>query len=91
MIDIEAIKKDCETIKKIINEACEIIIKEEYFLDEPYNVADFKCCEVDYKAMAENFIVTIDEAAPECKGIHEFVRKHLAVRGFENVEVNTEW
>ena len=91
MLDIEAIKKDCEKIKSIVDDALRIVKENNYFPNEAMLTHRIYCSHVDYKVIMENYVAEISNASENCQGLQKFVYKHLADNGFENVEVNTEW
>ena len=59
------------------------------FRDEPINWGDLSCCDVE-KFADGSFLVTIDEASPECPNFCEWIRARLQKWGWE-AKVQTEW
>jgi hypothetical protein len=57
--------------------------------EEPINWGDLSVCDV-VELKDGSFIVTIEEAAPECHTLCAYIEKYLRINGWE-VKVKTEW
>lgn len=86
---------ECERIKKDANE----IIKSCYDVDgklkleigkkfegEAINWGDLKCLEVK-----KCYVVYIDEADPNAENFRYYIKNELENKGYDNIEVITEW
>ena len=58
------------------------------FAKEPINWGDLRCSEV--QRLDDGWLVTIEEAAPDCPALQEYVRGWLRAWGWEKVTVRTE-
>lgn len=91
------IKADFFGIKQIVNFATSELIRirnDGPWSTEPINWADFKCAGVEYvidDSGGEFYRAIIEEAAPGCRHVIEFVDEHLKQNGYDDVEVVTEW
>lgn len=76
------------TVEEIVNEILEEAreFRDSTFQYDAVNWAAVRCSEVEIKV-----VVAIDEASPDALCLREFVKRKLADRGFEDVEVITEW
>lgn len=57
--------------------------------NEAINWGDLQCNEV-IKLDTGEYLVTIDEADPDCPTFHEYISNHLSAWGW-NCRVQTEW
>lgn len=88
MYDLAALRQAVDEILEAIDDDPRGVI------GEPINWADLHCLEVAGVLTADGQTyhrVLIEEAAPECSKFCEYIAERLAERGFEGVEVVTEW
>lgn len=86
-----------QKIKQLVNVATrELFLRrnDSPWSTEPVNWADFKCAAVEYvidDSGGEFYRAIIEEAAPGCRHVIEFVTEHLKQHGYDDVEVVMEW
>ncbi len=86
-------KQELDKIEKLVDEACKLACEDQSQFGEAINWGDLGCADVRYCQTRDDefYEVFIEEAAPGCPKLCSFVFNYLKERGFENVEVRTEW
>ena len=86
---------DLQKLRKDANEACNMAFDaRETFKAEPVNWADLGCTDAQYILHAdgrESHAVIIEEASPEAWAFRLFIADELAIQGYKNIDVITEW
>ena len=88
----EEILKSLRALKCIVNEILEEANKDE--IDGAINWADLACTSARYVVQDTGEIllsVIIEEASPDAWDLQNYVDNKLIARGWNNVEVMTEW
>ena len=81
-------------LKKCAEDGCDAAFKDEDCRKDAVNWSDFGCIEASYFVNDDGetgLKVLLEEADPNCPNVQAFVAAWLFERGFENVEVWTEW
>ncbi len=94
----KAMTNRLEAMRVATNEALAKLTKER-MAEEPFrrggvNWADLKCSDVEYVQSVHGeqyYRVTVDEVSPDEDELRTYVADYLKEKGFENVEVVTEW
>jgi hypothetical protein len=85
---------DLQELYDAANWACEWAFHDREKIKGAVNWADIRCTSAELAV--DNFDdqvyrVNISEADPGAQELHTFIRAHLAAKGFDKVEIVTEW
>lgn len=83
-----------KVLVQLASSACDAAWHDEACKGEAINWGDFDCVGAEFYIDNDGetgYRVLIEEADPCCVHVHKFVSDYLASRGFEHVEVRTEW
>lgn len=88
MYDLRALFNATDKVCRMAQDAPET------FEGEAINFINLGCIDVKFCVSmdgSERYIVYVDEASPNAVGLQSFISEELAIRGFKNIQVITEW
>lgn len=81
-------------LREATDECIEMARESRDTFDEAINWGDLGCVEASKVITdkgTERYVVLIEEASPDCIDFQEFISFELGLKGFDKVEVRTEW